>query len=48
MKKWDDIKHIGMTPKQIKAAKKRVLRLVAKVRGEKKTKKEARGGHHGS
>jgi hypothetical protein len=26
MKKWDDIKHRGMTPRQIKAAKKRVLK----------------------
>ncbi len=26
-KKWDDIKHQGMTPRQINAAKKRVLEL---------------------
>lgn len=77
-KKWNDIKHQGMTPEQIKAAKKRVSELkkfardltarfasfkphldvivvsdgivfgpATKARGEKKAKKEARGGHHG-
>lgn len=75
-KKWNDIKHQGMTPEQIRAAKNRVLeqkefvrdvmarlasfrpkldviavadgKIISSTIKRRKTKKEARGGHHGS
>lgn len=72
-KKWNDIKHQGMTPRQIKTAKKRVKEfardlvahfesfkphldvvvvsdgiIIGSAAKSKKSKKEARGGHHSS